>query len=152
MIPDDSFRFSVNESTEDDIRPHLFYCDGQFTPRLSERVDLSEYSRKIRAKAFTFEAWKSRTLVGLVAAYFNIPDSFCYITNVSVFADYGGRGIANRLLVACFDKAKADGVKTVSLEVSKDSHPAIRLYEKFGFQVVEHRGAFIFMQCLLNVS
>lgn len=151
MIPDDSFRFSVNESTEDDIRTHLFCCDGQFTPRLSDRVDLGEYSRKIRAKAFNFEAWKSQTLVGLVAAYINIPDSSCYITNVSVFADFAGRGIANRLLGACFDKAKIYGVTTVSLEVSKDSHPAIRLYEKFGFRVAEHRGSFLFMQYFLNI-
>ena len=151
MITDDSLRFSVNESSKDDIRTHLFCCDGQFTPRLSERVDLGEYSSKIREKSFTLEAWKCQNLVGLVAAYMNIPDSSCYITNVSVLVDFAGRGIANRLLVACFEQAKTHGIKTVSLEVSKDSHPAIRLYEKFDFRVVEDRGCFIFMQCTLNL-
>ena len=142
----ETLSFSVNESTEKDIRTHLLCCDLQFSPLLSDRVDIGEYSRKIREKAFTFEAWGYNALVGLVAAYMNIPDRHCFITNVSVLSNFTGKGIAARLMNACLEHAGAANIATISLEVSRSSHPAIYLYRKFGFQVIENRGDLLLMQ------
>jgi ribosomal protein S18 acetylase RimI-like enzyme len=83
----------------------------------------------------------------MVAAYIDARDRSCFITNTSVLAGFSGRGVAARLLAACLERARAEQVETVSLEVSQDSQPAIRLYTKFGFQVVGHREGFLKMQC-----
>jgi ribosomal protein S18 acetylase RimI-like enzyme len=143
----DSLDFKVNACTEKDIRAHLSGCDRRFSPRLSDRVDIGEYSRKLRLNAVTFEAWNDESLVGMVAAYIDTRERSCFITNTSVLAEFSGRGVAARLLAACLERARAEHVEMVSLEVSKDSHPAIRLYTKFGFQVVGHREGFLKMQC-----
>lgn len=143
----DSLNFKVNASTEGDIRSHLSSCNRQFSPPLGDRVNIGEYSRKLRLSALTFEAWSDESLVGLVAAYVNTTDQSCFITNTSVLPEFAGRGVAARLLAACLEHAHAANVKTVSLEVSKDSHPAICLYRKFGFQVVGQRKRFLTMQC-----
>ncbi len=143
----DSLDFKVNACTEKDIRAHLSRCDRRFSPRLSDRVDIGEYSKKLRLNAVTFEAWNDESLVGMVAAYIDTRERSCFITNTSVLAEFSGRGVAARLLAACLERARAEHVETVSLEVSKDSHPAIRLYTKFGFQVVGHREGFLKMQC-----
>ena len=143
----DSLDFKVNASTEKDIRSHLSGCDRRFSPPLSDRVDIGEYSKKLRVNAVTFEAWNGESLVGMVAAYIDASERSCFITNTSVLAEFSGRGVAARLLAACLERARAEQVETVSLEVSKDSQPAIRLYTKFGFQVVGHREGLLTMQC-----
>ena len=142
----DSLDFKVNASTERDIRSHLSSCDRQFNPPLSDRVDIAEYSKKLRLSAFTFEAWSDESLVGLVAAYINTPDHSCFITSTSVLPEFSGRGIAARLLAACLKHAHAADAETASLEVSKDSHPAICLYRKLGFQVTGQREGFLKMR------
>jgi len=142
----DSLDFKVNACTERDIRSHLSSCNRQFSPPLSDRVDIGEYSKKLRLSAFTFEAWSDESLVGLVAAYINTPDHSCFITNTSVLPEFFGRGIAAKLLTACLAHAHAADVETASLEVSKDSHPAICLYKKFGFRVTTQREGFLKMR------
>ena len=130
----------VDTCTEEDIRSHLSTCSHQFSPPLGVRVDIGEYSKKLRRSALTFEAWSNESLVGLVAAYINAKDKSCFITNTSVLDEFAGRGVATSLLEACLGRARAENVATVSLEVSRDSRSAIRLYERFGFQVVDSRG------------
>jgi len=143
----DSLDFKVNASTEKDIRSHLSGCDRQFSPPLSGRVDIGEYSKKLRLNAVTFEAWNGESLVGMVAAYIDARARSCFITNTSVSPEFSRQGVAAKLLAACLERARAEQVETVSLEVSQDSHPAIGLYTKFGFRVVGHRGDFLKMQC-----
>ena len=143
----ESLDFKVDACTEEDIRSHLSGCDARFSPPLSDRVDIGEYSRKLRLNAITFEAWNGESLVGMVAAYLNVGERSCFITNTSVLAEFSGRGVAARLLAACLERARAEQVETVSLEVSQDSRPAIRLYAKFGFQVVGNREGFLKMRC-----
>ena len=57
------------------------------------------------------------------------------------FADLGmqvarawrGRGVGSALLAAAIEKAKADGLHKLSLEVFPHNEAAIALYRKFGF-------------------
>ena len=143
----ESLDFKVDACTEEDIRSHLSGCDARFSPPLSDRVDIGEYSRKLRLNAITFEAWNGESLVGMVAAYIDTRARSCFITNTSVSPEFSRRGVAAKLLAACLARARAEQVETVSLEVSEDSRPAIRLYAKFGFQVVGHREGFLKMRC-----
>lgn len=141
-----SLRFGRDLSTEQDIRAHLLDCDERFDPRLSARVDIGEYAKKIRAQATTFEAWNGGTLVGLVAAYVDTSRGTCYITSVSVLADCAARGIATRLVEACLAHAGAAGIETTSLEVSAQSAAALRIYEKLGFREYEKRAGMMVMR------
>ena len=143
----ENLEFKVNASTEEDIRSHLSSCDRRFSPPLSDRVDIGEYSQKLRLNAVTFEAWNGESLVGLLAAYIDGRERSCFITNTSVSPEFSRRGVAAKLLAACLERARAEQVETVSLEVSQDSHPAISLYAKFGFEVVGRREDFLKMQC-----
>ena len=143
----ESLDFKVDACTEEDIRSHLSGCDARFSPPLSDRVDIGEYSRKLRLNAITFEAWSGESLVGMVAAYIDTRARSCFITNTSVSPEFSRRGVAAKLLAACLERARAEQVETVSLEVSQDSHPAIGLYTKFGFRVVGHRRGVLKMQC-----
>jgi len=138
--------YTVKTASEHDISLHLSLCNDSFSPSLSQRVDIVEYSKKIFDKAITFEAWHDRDLVGLVAAYFN--DSIGrsgYISNVSINYDYMGKGIATALMSSCLSYAEKCGIKNITLEVFNTNSSAIGLYKKLGFKEIEIHGNTVVM-------
>ena len=52
---------------------------------------------------------------------------------MGVHPHYRGRGLGTRLLSACLDKARAQGLTRIELEVRADNTHAIHLYRKLGF-------------------
>jgi ribosomal protein S18 acetylase RimI-like enzyme len=147
----DGIEFREGTATSDDIRAHLEGCDRDFCPYLSLKVNIEDYSRKIRTLAKTFEAWSGEALVGLVAAYMNDPATrTAFITNVSVAKDFMRRGIASTLLGHCVKRSRQEGMRTVRLEVSDASLEAIRMYRIFGFSEIERSGKTVSME--LDIS
>ena len=146
----EGLRFLVGTGTERDIRDHLLACDAQFRPRLSDRVDIGEYARKVAELALTIEAWNGTLLVGLVAAYVATNGESCYITNVSVLPGFTGRGIATRLLRNLVTDPACRDVTAILLEVSKQSVEASRLYFSVGFRPASESGDRVLMQYVRN--
>jgi ribosomal protein S18 acetylase RimI-like enzyme len=147
----EGIEFREGTATQEDIQAHLEGCDGNFSPRLSLKVDIQEYSKKISAKAQTFEAWSGDTLVGLVAAYLNDRGARSgFITNVSVVKAFMGRGIASALLDRCLDRSRQEGMEAIGLQVSMESREAIRFYEKLGFSELERKGETVFMRLTIS--
>lgn len=144
--------YAISKSTEGDIRKHLLSCDQRFSPPLSVRVCIGEYSNKIRDNATTHEAWDGNLLIGLVAAYRNIQERSLYITNVSVLPAWSGKGIATKLLSRCLEWAVSEAIENVSLEVSQENIPAMRLYENFGFKNRDSIGGGRATQYILQLS
>ncbi len=99
--------YKIETATSEEIRAHLLKCNDDFFPRLSERVNIDEYAKKISEKSVTFEAWSGYFLVGLIAAYFNDDEhKVGFISNVSLVKDYVGIGIASELMKQCIHYAK----------------------------------------------
>jgi ribosomal protein S18 acetylase RimI-like enzyme len=133
----EGIEFREGGASVEDIHAHLAACDMHYSPRLSFKVDIDRYSRKMSTNARTFEAWSGRVLVGLVAAYLNDRESRAgFITNVSVVREFVGRGIASVLLDRCLRKAGNEGMTKVRLEVGTQSDGAIHLYRNFGFSEI----------------
>lgn len=136
----------VNMATADEISSHLTRCSGNYFPPLVTRVNISDYSLKIRSNAITFEAMSGGKLEGLVAAYFNDDAGReGFITNVSVTEQFTGRGIATVLLRECIRYASENNVERISLEVSEESTVALRLYERIGFNRSEEKEGVVTM-------
>lgn len=135
------FSFSVNIVTEEQLFKHLNECKNNFIPALQETVDISNYSKKIREHAITFEAWKDNKFKGCLAAYFNDKRSKrAYITNVSISEDCYGYGVASELVKMCIKYAKQKNFSEVRLHVNMRNNSALRLYKKFNFSFVKFLG------------
>lgn len=65
-----------------------------------------------------------------------------YITNVAVFPQHRGNGIAKALLGSLIQAGRKNELKFISLEVRKSNTAAISLYEKLGFSEVGQRKDF----------
>jgi ribosomal protein S18 acetylase RimI-like enzyme len=66
-----------------------------------------------------------------------VPDDAWYLQNLAVIDAARSRGIGERLLHHCFDKARDAGYARLQLDVF-DGNPAQRLYERCGMRIVVH--------------
>lgn len=67
---------------------------------------------------------------------------------MAIFDGYRGRGFGTRLMQQLIDDLIAHGFRKVSLSVDR-RNPALRLYERFGFEVVRENGnAYTMLKCL----
>lgn len=147
----DLIEYQINKASEADIAAHLEECNADFMPRLSERVEIDDYAKKIAENAARFEAWADDKLVGLVAAYCNDHERLiAYITSVSVLGPWTGKGIAAHLLDQCINHVKKLGMGRISLDVTQANTSAIKLYEKSGFTVSKTTGSVVEMNLYLN--
>lgn len=145
-------KYSIKKATVADIFSNLQACDKDFSPPLSERVSLMEYSNKLYENSVTFEAWNDDKLIGMVAVYFNnVADSVGYISNVCVESKYKGNHIASSLMMKCLHYAAENHFKNIVLEVNANNNTAINLYEKFSFRAIDIRNGNIKMQ-LENIT
>lgn len=129
-----NIKYDENTASESQIRIHLEKCDSHFVLALSKKINISDYAKKIRTNAVTFEAWVDNKLIGLVAAYFNSSENAQgFITSVSTYKQFEGKGVGSHLIKMCIEYAKANKFQSLSLEVNKVSSPAIKLYHKYGF-------------------
>ncbi len=146
-MSDSGVQFRERTASEQQIYSHLMSCDDEFKPRLSLRVNLAEFSKKIYEEARTFEAFQRNRLVGLVAMYLDeaVPP-IAFVTNVSVMREFSRARIATSLLSSCLSYARRRAVRSVVLEVQRDNRVAIELYQKFDFEATEMRGAFLVMK------
>ncbi len=58
-----------------------------------------------------------------------------YISNLAVFPEFRGMGIASRMIAHAEAAAKKEGAQRLVLDTEKDHTAAIRLYEKIGFSI-----------------
>ena len=143
----DDINYKIKTATDHEIFIHLTECSDAFVPTLAERVNISEYTRKIFKKSVTFEAWAGQLFIGCLAAYFNnSADGSAFITNVSVLPRFTGMGIASRLLEMCIGYARENNFIELRLKVDKLNNPAISLYHKFGFENYETQNNIVSMR------
>lgn len=146
-----SIEYTIDKSSQIQVQNILKLCDKYFIPKLSTRVNIQKYSKKICDNAICFEAWHKENLIGLIAMYINHEQKcFGYITNVNVIDEYKNKCIASTLLINCIQYSKENKIYTIELEVNKNNISAINLYKKFGFIAVKEENDSKFMRLKLN--
>lgn len=143
--------FKICIASEKQVIEHLLYCDADFIPPLSQRVEINLYAKKIIANAIRFEAWFDYTLIGLVAVYCNDNENHtAFITSVSVLRAWLRKGIAERLIKQCVKYAIESNIQHISLEVARNNIAAVSLYEKLGFIANKTESSFVTMSLHLS--
>jgi ribosomal protein S18 acetylase RimI-like enzyme len=143
--------YKIKTANEQEILLHLEKCNNNFTPPLDQKVILKDYAKKLFEKSVTFEAWKEKSLIGLIACYFtDTKKGSSYITNVSVTPEFNGKGIATELMNNCIGYAKDFFFNEINLEVHQDNKDAIHLYNKSRFIGFENKGSLLLMKLKLN--
>ena len=85
-------------------------------------------------------ALNDKTVAGYVGCQITIDGG--YITNVAVFPNMRGQGIAQKLLFELNNRIKEQRLQFITLEVRVSNIPAINLYKKMNYKEVGLRKNF----------
>lgn len=107
-----------------------------FSEPWSEETLLDAFSRGTRF----FVAVENDRVLGYVGISCILDEG--YITNIAVFPEYRGCGVATALLERVFSLGKDMKLEFVSLEVRPSNTAAVSLYEKLGFKLCGRRKNF----------
>ncbi|HAX61958.1 MAG TPA: ribosomal-protein-alanine N-acetyltransferase [Elusimicrobia bacterium] len=84
-----------------------------------------------------FAVIKDREIIGYVC-FWTVSDE-AQITNITVKEKFRRKGLGSRIMKYIINFAKAIEIKKMFLEVRASNYPALKLYEKFGFQEIDVR-------------
>jgi [ribosomal protein S18]-alanine N-acetyltransferase len=104
---------------------HRGWSEGEFESMLAERNTLSH---RLRLGRKTIGFAVSRTAADEAE-----------ILSIAIDPGYRGRGLSRDLLLTHLGHLAGRGVRTIFLEVEENNQPAVRLYERAGFNVVGRR-------------
>lgn len=108
--------------------------DVDFASRLSQSLDLYEYSLKLSTYARFLVAYHNETITGLIAFYENKQSVTLYVPYFCTNHQYRRTGVGKMLIGTLI--TYADNLKyAIELEVLKTNHAAIMLYKCNGFEV-----------------
>lgn len=134
------------------IRKYLIDNDKQFVPKLSNIVDIDEYSKKISNLAEHFILFEDdNDIIGFAAVYCNdLSRKIAYLTYINIADKKKGKGYGKKLLSEIIKYAKTSKFKKLKLEVSKKNIPAISFYYKNKFEIIEENEKTFFMIKTIN--
>jgi GNAT superfamily N-acetyltransferase len=112
------------------LRPHLI--KENFVSIIKEMIN-EGYTL-----AFIEEDAKAAAAVGFRYLQFLYNGKHFYIDDLSTLPEYRGKGYAGKLLDYVIDKAKTNGLKTVTLDSGYQRFDAHRLYLNKGFTLNCH--------------
>ena len=81
-----------------------------------------------------FLAWDGEDLAGHVDSYVLPKEKEAYISVVATAPSHRRQGIATALIGHAVDRFRALGFTRVGIDVAADNEPAVRAYEKTGFE------------------
>jgi len=122
-------RYLKNEDFET-----IYKLGNEITPNFKKTMNLSEIMEDNYTKVFVYE--EEKKVQGFLM-YTELPDTIDII-DIIVAEDYRRKNIASCLLDYMFTEMPTS-VQLITLEVRESNFPAIKLYEKFGFEIVNTR-------------
>jgi putative acetyltransferase len=114
----------------------LISTDGDWRSPADERRYLKALRRYPHAAVFLAESVPEGELVGRLSIARDTHPASGHVADVGLMVAQGwrGRGIGTALLETAVEWARGHAVRKLELPVFPWNEPAIRLYEKFGFE------------------
>ena len=131
-------QFNILPMSEDNVRQVADIEAECFTSPWSYDAFLGELSNPVS------QTWvavsEDGTAVGFLNAYFVLDEAS--LNNIAVKEAWRGQGVGSLLMETAITYCEEQKMHTFTLEVRKSNLPAIKMYDKLGFQKVGERKNF----------
>lgn len=114
--------------------------DDLIEPRLSTRVDIVEYSKKVAKNATMFVAKRGLEWIGVEAVYFNAYPEFSFTTTLRVRKEYHNNSTVGLDLMLMQKRyLKKNGTKGLRFAIRKNNTQLLNYHLKRGARILsEH--------------
>lgn len=114
----------------------IYNINEDFTPRLSERVNIDAWVLKFFPVADILYAEDGGKIVGAIVFYANdTVEQKGYITFIGTSREYRNHGIGTKLLEKSFEIMKSRNITTIGIHTN--SKEASKLYVQCGFKLID---------------
>lgn len=123
---------------------NMRWLNNHFSQQIEEedRLILNNPQSEILAKGgYVWMALVGSDCVGVCALLPALNNSFKVI-KLAVDDMYQGRGIGLQLMLKCIELSRSKGADYVCLETASELLPALKLYERLGFEVVKPKNGY----------
>ncbi len=115
-------------------------ADKSFPIPLSERTDISVFTKKILNKAIILQAVIDDEIVGLSSFYANdLENMKSHLTFIAVNSSHINIGIASKLINEMLSILRKKNMASVEVTTESSNKAARSLYEKFSFRLAEEK-------------
>ncbi len=128
------------------LQNHRSEAQGIYIPQ-----DLNDYVAKLAQFARILTIYEENVLQGFIAYYRNDPDKKnAFLSMVLVCEKAQGKGLGKLLMDAAIRDVLQSGFENFALEVLKTNERAKRIYENYGFEVVDEKEKLFIMKMHLS--
>jgi ribosomal protein S18 acetylase RimI-like enzyme len=129
---------AVEKSKEDKslvIKLNEVELDRQYIKEWKSDNDSISFFQNIIGEGFSLGAYHNDILVGFLVSSYHVWNNSLWIDNIRVSEKAMGRGIGKKLIESLIEMGKSKNIRILGLEVQSSNYPAIKLYEKCGFEI-----------------
>lgn len=127
-------QFKIEELSIPEISDFFKLHDDDYFEKLSDRVDIEEYSEKLLGSSVKFTIRDNVNLVGLSPCYFNnIKEQIGYISSLTIKNGFRGKRLGSEMIKQISNYAKRKNFSTVMVKIHYDNVNSLQFYLKNGF-------------------
>ena len=128
--------FYIKKLSAEEISSFLKLNDNDFFEKLSDRVDIDEFSEKLHQKALHFTLYDNSRLVGFSSCYFNnMSELIGYISSLIIRSGYRHMGFGSFIVEKIKEYGKENGFKTIMVTIHINNKISSNFYKKNGFEI-----------------
>ena len=130
--------FYFKSLSPEEIANYLKLNDNDYFQKLSNRIDIDDYAKKLHQKSLHFTLYEKDKLVGFSPCYFdNKIKNTGYVSSLTIRDGYRGFGLGGRLLMHIKAYAKKSSFIDIKVSVHCDNKISINFYKKNTFEIFE---------------
>ena len=130
--------FYLKKLSIDKIADFMILNDNDFFEKLSDRVNIYDYSKKLYENSIHFTLYDGDKLVGFSPCYFNDKKrEVGYISSLTIRDNYRGLGLGSYMLSEIKKYAEKNGFNSIMVTIHIDNQISSNFYNKNGFEIFE---------------
>ena len=129
-----NIQFNLKELSILEISDFFKKHDDDYFEKLSDRVDIDDYSEKLLENSVQFTLWDNVNLIGLSPCYFNnIKEKIGYISSLTIKDGFRGNKLGSKMIKQITSYAQERGFNTVMVKIHYANDISHNFYQKNGF-------------------
>jgi ribosomal protein S18 acetylase RimI-like enzyme len=122
-----------------DIVNLLKHHDNEFTPALSDRININHFVSKVLENGEIFKYQDKEGIKGVIFIYMNDLETFVsFLSLILVAKEYrkGKENVGKKLMEFWIERAKYKKFRELRLEVSVEKQGLVEWYKSYGFKPI----------------